>query len=96
MKNYFDILHDFRYAVDYLENEPITCPVLMLLGSRNKAFHNLYKPTFDVLKKWNHVSIKYVEGGHDVHNNSPENVAPHISKFLLEKGKNRRRSKMLY
>lgn len=87
MKSYFDMLHDFRYAVENLENDPITCPVLMLLGNQNKPFHNSYKPTFDVLKRWDHVTIKYVDGGHDVHNNNPENIAPHITKFLLEEGK---------
>lgn len=80
------MLHDFRYAVENLENDPITCPVMMILGSRNKPFHNLYKPVFDIMKKWNHVSIKYAEGGHDVHNNNPENVAPYITKFLSEEG----------
>lgn len=95
MKNYFDMLHDFRYAIESLENDPITCPVLMVLGSRNTDFHNTYKPTYDIIKKWNHISIKYAEGGHDVHNNNPENVAPYINSFLLEKGKELHRSALI-
>lgn len=81
------MLHDFRYAIEDLENNPITCPTLLVLGNDNKPFHNAYKPALDVFKKWEHVTIKYVDGGHDAHNNNPENVAPTISKFLLDESK---------
>lgn len=84
MKNYIDMLHDFRYAIENLANDPIICPVLMILGKRNSSFHNMYRPVFDILKKQNNVSIAYADGGHDVHNNKPEEVAPYINKFLLE------------
>lgn len=86
MKSYFDILHDFRYALEDLKYNPIACPVLMVLGNKNKHFHNLYTPVFEALKKLNQISIKYVNGGHDIHNNNPEEVAPHIAKFLLSEG----------
>lgn len=81
------MLHDFRYATEDLENNPITCPTLLVLGNENKPFHNFYKPALDVFKKWDHLTIKYIDGGHDAHNNNPENVAPPISKFLHEESK---------
>ncbi|KAJ8922893.1 hypothetical protein NQ315_007929 [Exocentrus adspersus] len=87
MKSFINPLHDFRYIIETLREDPVTCPVLIVLGLKS-----LTKDHMEVLvkefKRWNNISIEYVDDYHDVHNNSPGLVAPIITKFLLtEKAK---------
>lgn len=88
MKNCFEWFHDYRYAIESMENNPITCPVLLVLANANSALRDLFRPQLDVLRKWGNIIIERVNGGHDVHINNPENVVPIISQFLLDKSKN--------
>ncbi|KAJ8945420.1 hypothetical protein NQ318_009876 [Aromia moschata] len=83
MKCYIDPLHDNRYALETLKRDPVKCPVLIILAHQSRMFNIYFKDIIGYLKKRKNFTIKYVDGDHDVHNNSPEVVAPHINKFLL-------------
>ncbi|KAJ8984598.1 hypothetical protein NQ317_006060 [Molorchus minor] len=84
MKCYIDPLHDNQYAVATMKWNRVSCPILFILASESTLQQTVMKPIIQVLKKWRNVTIKYVTGDHDVHNNTPEVVAPHIIRFLLK------------
>ncbi|XP_066592923.1 serine hydrolase-like protein 2 [Prorops nasuta] len=59
-------------------------PILLIIASStlrtlttDTAIHGL-----DTIKKFSDLKIVTVNGNHDVHNNNPEKVAPHICQFL--------------
>ena len=59
-------------------------PTLLIVAgnsSRSKQFLKLINEITSVIDK-NKFSMVIVKGNHDVHNNYPERVAPHICKFL--------------
>lgn len=87
MKSFINPEHDFRYILETLKEDPVTCPILIILGEYSFTKTDM-EPILQELKKWNNVSIKYVDGYHDIHNNNPDLVGPLISKFLAtQKGK---------
>jgi pimeloyl-ACP methyl ester carboxylesterase len=75
-------LQEMKYIAATTEEFPVSCPYLIILARQSLTQLQL-KPLFEYLKKCKNVSIQEVEGHHDVHNNNPGIVAPHISKFLL-------------
>ncbi|KAL1489937.1 hypothetical protein ABEB36_013862 [Hypothenemus hampei] len=77
--------HDSRYAIESLQKHPIQCPVLIILGQENVAQRYILRPILNYLKKQKNVTVKYVQGTHDVHQVDPERVAPLINKFLITK-----------
>ncbi|CAH1174182.1 unnamed protein product [Phaedon cochleariae] len=84
MKSYINPLHDRRFAKESLLEDPVTCPVLLILAKQNQKPIRKYADILDMIRKWKNVTVRFVEGGHDVHNNYPERVAPHITEFLLK------------
>lgn len=66
-----------------LKVHPVRCPVLIVLGSESTAQQVFLSSIIQFLKRRRNVRIKYAEGNHDVHNDSPELVAPYVVKFLL-------------
>ena len=74
--------HDIRYVLQTIKHNPVTCPVLIVLGIESQAQRQVLKPLLNVYKKQKNFTIKYAQGHHDVHNNSPELVAPYVVKFL--------------
>ncbi|EFA02197.1 serine hydrolase-like protein [Tribolium castaneum] len=85
MKQFINPIHDFRYILETLKKFPVTCPVLMVLGRDSELQQMYMKGVTNFFKKYRNIRITYVDGHHDVHNNSPEIVAPHVSKFLVVK-----------
>lgn len=82
MKNFINPVHDFRYILESMKEDPVTCPILIILGEQSITKVHM-KPLIQELKTWSNVFIEYVDGYHDVHNNNPDIVAPFINKFLL-------------
>ncbi|XP_018573755.1 serine hydrolase-like protein [Anoplophora glabripennis] len=87
MKNFINPTHDFRYILEALREDPVTCPILIVLGE-----HSFTKIDMELilqeLSKLSNVSVEYVDGYHDIHNNNPDRVAPIVNKFLItQKGK---------
>lgn len=67
----------------------IECPVLLvitnvLLDYIEGTEKNQSYDTLKLLEKKSNFQMVRVSGFHDVHNNNPETVAPHINKFLLQ------------
>lgn len=89
MKNFLNPIHDFRYAVESLENDPITCPTLMLLAKQYVSQNELMQPVIKTLEKCRNVHLHYIDGGHDVHNTNPEVIAPYVNKFLIGMNSNK-------
>lgn len=61
-----------------------TTPILVIVSGnsgKSKEFLELISEVTSVIDK-NKFSMVIVKGNHDVHNNYPERVAPHICKFL--------------
>lgn len=85
IKQFHNPIHDFRYIVETMKKSPVLCPVLFVLGKEAEMQRVFMKPLINVLKKMRNVKFIIVDGCHDVHNNNPENVAPHVSMFLLNK-----------
>lgn len=85
IKNFINPLRDFRYILETLKENPIKCPVLIILGKESKFQQTYMKSVLTYLKKMKNITIKIVEGHHDVHNNNPEKVSPYICTFLLDK-----------
>lgn len=87
MKSFINPEHDFRYIIETLKEDPVTCPILIIFGEHSFTKNHM-EPLVNELKKWNNVSIEYVDGYHDIHNNNPDIVGPLVTKFLItEKGK---------
>ncbi|CAH1371224.1 hypothetical protein MTP99_012712 [Tenebrio molitor] len=84
IKMHINPFHDMRNILATTEMFPVTCPVLIILAHQSMTHHLRIKPFFDHLKGCKNISVQEVEGSHDVHNNNPGVVAPHISKFLLK------------
>lgn len=68
----------------------VKCPILLILASDTQ---NNYKPVYGeeyverletFVKGVIDIKVVTVEGNHDVHNNCPERVLPHIRSFLLD------------
>ncbi|XP_018572606.1 serine hydrolase-like protein isoform X2 [Anoplophora glabripennis] len=85
IKHFINPLRDFRYTIETLREDRINCPVLIILGKQSKMQLKYMKTVLNYFKKMKNVTVKMVEGYHDVHNDSPEVVAPHICRFLLKK-----------
>lgn len=81
MKSFINPMHDFRYILESLKEDPVTCPILIILGQQSLTKDHM-DPPIQELKTWKNVSIEYVDGYHDVHNNNPDIVAPFVNKFL--------------
>lgn len=75
-------LHDNRYAIETLKSAPLQCPVLIILGKDSKILRMIVAPVLEYLKQQKCVKIVYVNGDHDVHQVTPERVAPLICDFL--------------
>jgi pimeloyl-ACP methyl ester carboxylesterase len=84
IKMHINSFHDMRNILVTTEMFPVTCPILIILAHQSITHHLRIKPFFDHLKGCKNISVQEVEGSHDVHNNNPGVVAPHISKFLLK------------
>ncbi|CAG9864761.1 unnamed protein product [Phyllotreta striolata] len=82
VKNVINPLRDVRNILTVMKLNPVTCPVLIVLGTESTAQQILFSPLIQELKKRRNVRIKFAEGNHDVHNDKPELVAPHVLKFL--------------
>ncbi|XP_072383382.1 serine hydrolase-like protein [Diabrotica undecimpunctata] len=80
-------LQDINYARDLLKMHSFSCPVLMVLAKMNQRLLKDYKPTVEQLLKTENITTVFVDGKHDVHNNRPELVAPHIINFLQTNSK---------
>nr|XP_023017660.1 serine hydrolase-like protein 2 isoform X1 [Leptinotarsa decemlineata] len=88
IKHALNLTRDIRYIIETLKSNPLQCPVLFILGKKSTAQQVYLSSLIQYLKKQKNIRFKMVEGNHDVHNNNPERVAPHIVKFLLwKKGK---------
>ncbi|KAH1019445.1 hypothetical protein HUJ04_009265 [Dendroctonus ponderosae] len=75
-------LHDNRYAIEVLKSAPLQCPVLIILGEDSKILRSFLLPVLEHLKRQKCVKIVYMKGDHDVHQVSPERVAPFVCEFL--------------
>ncbi|XP_048519483.1 serine hydrolase-like protein isoform X2 [Dendroctonus ponderosae] len=75
-------LHDNRYAIEVLKSAPLQCPVLIILGEDSKILRSFLLPVLEHLKRQKCVKIVYVKGDHDVHQVTPERVAPFVCEFL--------------
>ncbi|KAK6621217.1 hypothetical protein RUM43_011523 [Polyplax serrata] len=67
----------------------IQCPMLLIITHIYLEFvkstdHSSAYDTYKLLQTKNNVQIVQVTGQHDVHNDNPEVVAPHINEFLLK------------
>ncbi|XP_050303535.1 serine hydrolase-like protein [Anthonomus grandis grandis] len=82
LKCFINPLHNDKYAIDSLTESPLKCPVLMIFGLDSRAQRHLLRPILSHLKKQKNVTVKYVPGHHDVHQNDPERVAPIVNEFL--------------
>ncbi|CAG9832229.1 unnamed protein product [Diabrotica balteata] len=83
IKAYINPLHDMRYEIESFKSDPLKCPTLIILSKLNDRPRKKYR---DLISKWqacNNITITYVDGHHDIHNNNPRRVAPYINKFLL-------------
>lgn len=85
IKNSINPLRDFRYILGTLKENPVTCPVLIILAKESKLQQMHLKSVLNVLRKMKNVTVKGVEGDHDVHNDNPERVSPYVCRFLLDK-----------
>lgn len=92
LKNFINPWRDLRYTIETLKHFPVLCPVLMVLAKGSNIQYIYFAPIVKVLKKWKNVKIVHVEGYHDVHNDFPERVAPHVIPFLEKNAK--RKSKL--
>lgn len=82
LKQFINPQHDFRYILDSMKERNIKCPVLIILGKKSQQQQIFMKPILKQYQKMPNIRIKIVEGNHDLHNNTPENAAPYIRKFL--------------
>lgn len=82
MKRFSEPVHDFSFALKCLEHDSVICPVLFVLAT-NSALTGFVIKALDVIKKWKHVDIKFIEGEHDIHMTDPEKVPAYITEFLM-------------
>lgn len=66
-----------------LEHDPILCPVLLILAKQTVPKIAATFVSLEIVKKWKHAVIKFVDGTHDVHITNPERVVPYIAEFLI-------------
>lgn len=85
LKNFFNPLKDLRYTVDTMKRLRVPCPILIVLAKESNVQEVFLAPVVKALKKWKNVKIVHVPGYHDVHNDFPERVAPHVIPFLEKK-----------
>lgn len=80
LKYFLNLLADMEFSAKLVEEFPIHCPFLIIYSTDYQYY--FYKHVIDKYSKLGNCSIVRVEGSHDVHSNTPELVAPIISKFL--------------
>ncbi|KAK4887805.1 hypothetical protein RN001_004076 [Aquatica leii] len=74
---------DKGYVEKLFETHLITCPVLFLFARYSIPLRDYYKNILTQVKRTNKKCIiKELLGDHDMHNNTPELVAPEINNFL--------------
>ncbi|XP_063222715.1 serine hydrolase-like protein isoform X2 [Bacillus rossius redtenbacheri] len=73
---------DVDALVDILRN--VRCPQLVTISNYIKSNMALLQEAFNMFRERANFSYVYVDGHHDVHIDSPEVVAPAISKFLMQ------------
>ncbi|XP_014610188.1 PREDICTED: serine hydrolase-like protein [Polistes canadensis] len=86
-----------RFVVPFFDiDQLLTCikkistPCLIILSSSSLDMYKWQTYILNQLRNYNNTSnIIYVNGNHDVHNNYPERVAPHICKFLGSNNKSK-------
>ncbi|XP_066141388.1 serine hydrolase-like protein [Euwallacea fornicatus] len=77
-------VRDAKLAIKTLTNFPIMCPVLIIFAKDNYIQRYLMQPIIIFYKKQKNFTIKFISGHHDVHLNTPELVAPLVTKFMNE------------
>ncbi|KAF2895364.1 hypothetical protein ILUMI_10818, partial [Ignelater luminosus] len=88
LKAFINPLFNLKFVVGLVKKYPITCPVLFVYASDTEAQYYYFKSVIREYKRNKQCIVKKVVGSHDVHNNSPELVAPIVNKFLT-KGKSK-------
>lgn len=68
----------------------ISTPCLIILSNSSLDIYQWKKNILNQLSNYSNIfTIIYVHGNHDVHNNYPERVVPHICKFLGSNNKSK-------
>ncbi|KAF5304537.1 hypothetical protein FQA39_LY09588 [Lamprigera yunnana] len=77
------ILLDMEFAIKFIKKNPIMCPILFLLAKKSIPIKEVFKDVLSIIKNHNSKCfVKELDGDHEMHNNTPEIVAPEISNFL--------------
>lgn len=84
LKNFINPLHGFTYSVQCSKRFPVLCPILIVVAADNEFQRTFMKPIAEAFQNEANITIKYVKGHHDVHNQNPELVAPHVVEFLIK------------
>ncbi|XP_078043933.1 serine hydrolase-like protein [Augochlora pura] len=76
-------LWNIRSHIEFWKNFTTPSMIIVANGScRRNIMDNITKQMESVVKDRNLFEVVFVNGTHDVHNNYPERVAPHIYKYL--------------
>lgn len=83
-KAQIDPENDTRYKILSMENDPVTCPILIVYAKHNTYPRKKYVDIVKACTKFKNVTTVYIDGMHDVHNKNPESVAKYVNTFLLK------------
>ncbi|KAB0798789.1 hypothetical protein PPYR_06669 [Photinus pyralis] len=82
MRYFTNLMTSFEYLGEIVNKYPLVCPVLIIYCSDSDFQYYVLKSVVNEYQKCKNISIVQVHGSHDVHNNTPEIVAPLVSTFL--------------
>ncbi|KAF2895363.1 hypothetical protein ILUMI_10817 [Ignelater luminosus] len=85
LKAFINPLFNLKYIMGLVKKYRITCPVLFVYASDSEAQYYYFKRVITEYQRNKQCIVKKVTGNHDVHNNSPELVAPIVNKFLTKR-----------